>query len=137
MAARFTLLKQSSLAPDDDRATEEEEDQVDIDPRVNLMYLANEGDLDGIKELLNSGIDVNFRDIDNRTALHISACQGKSEVVELLLSRGASVDSKDRWGSTVALLNPRFFIFSYVVPFRLVYFKCNCAICANRIVIVA
>lgn len=95
-----TLLKQSSLAPDD-RANEEEEDQVDIDPRVNLMYLANEGDLDGIKELLSSGIDVNFRDIDDRTALHVSACQGKTEVVELLLSRGANVDSRDRWGSTV------------------------------------
>lgn len=96
--ARFkTLLKQSSLAPDD-RANEE--DQVDIDPRVNLMYLANEGDLDGIRELLSSGMDVNYRDIDDRTALHVSACQGKSEVVELLLSRGANVDSRDRWGST-------------------------------------
>lgn len=100
MESRFkTLLKQSSLAPDD--RAKEEEDQVDIDPRVNLMYLANEGDLDGIEELLSSGIDVNFRDIDDRTALHVSACQGKTEVVELLLGRGANVESRDRWGSTV------------------------------------
>lgn len=100
-AARYnTLLKQSSLAPDDGA---NEEDQVDIDPRVNLMYLANEGDLDGMKELLSSGVDVNFRDIDDRTALHVSACQGKTQVVELLLSRGANVDSRDRWGSTVCI----------------------------------
>ncbi|KAK1378535.1 Dual specificity protein kinase splA [Heracleum sosnowskyi] len=90
-----TLLKQSSLAPDDG-----ENQEVDIDPRVNLMYLANEGDLDAIKELLSSGIDVNFRDIDDRTALHVSACQGKTQVVELLLSRGANVEARDRWGST-------------------------------------
>ncbi|KAK2994572.1 hypothetical protein RJ640_012739 [Escallonia rubra] len=100
---RFTLGKQSSLAPDrfDESASEDEAgDGVDVDPRVRLMYLANEGDLEGIKELLDSGIDVNFRDIDDRTALHISACQGLSDVVALLLERGAEVDPRDRWGST-------------------------------------
>ncbi|KAJ4729067.1 putative Protein kinase [Melia azedarach] len=64
------------------------------------MYMANEGDLDGIKELLDSGTDVNFRDIDKRTALHVAACQGRTDVVQLLLSRGAHVDVEDRWGST-------------------------------------
>ncbi|TYJ30592.1 hypothetical protein E1A91_A06G140800v1 [Gossypium mustelinum] len=64
------------------------------------MYLANEGDLDGIRELLDSGINVNFRDIDDRTALHIAACQGQTDVVSLLLQRGADVESTDRWGST-------------------------------------
>ncbi|KAL6201286.1 hypothetical protein ACLB2K_025000 [Fragaria x ananassa] len=100
---RFTLGKQSSLAPENElnAGDAEEEDEVEvIDPRVRLMYLANEADLDGIKELLDSGIDVNFRDIDNRTALHVAACQGYSDVVSLLLERGAEVDTKDRWGST-------------------------------------
>ncbi|KAJ7963880.1 putative Protein kinase [Quillaja saponaria] len=64
------------------------------------MYLTNEGDLDGIKELLDSGTDVNFRDIDSRTALHIAACQGLTDVVEFLLQNGAEVDPKDQWGST-------------------------------------
>lgn len=85
-----------------DEEKEKEEDEVTIDPRVRLMYLANEADLDGIKEILDSGIDVNFRDIDNRTALHVAACQGYSDVVSLLLERGAEVDTKDRWGSTVS-----------------------------------
>lgn len=65
------------------------------------MYLANEGDLDGIKELLDSGSDVNFRDIDGRTALHVAACQGLTDVVELLIQRGAEIEPQDRWGSTV------------------------------------
>lgn len=99
---RFLLGKQSSMAPD--RQPEEAElaeDGEEIDPGVRLMYLANEGDLEGIKELLDSGIDVNFHDVDNRTALHVAACQGCSEIVDLLLRRGAEIDPKDRWGSTV------------------------------------
>ncbi|PQQ13740.1 serine/threonine-protein kinase HT1 [Prunus yedoensis var. nudiflora] len=94
--ARFTLLKQSSLAPD----REESVTLEPVDPRVRLMYMANEGDLDAIEELLDSGTNVNFRDIDDRTALHIAACQGRTDVVQLLLNRGAEVDPQDRWGST-------------------------------------
>ncbi|XP_022142233.1 serine/threonine-protein kinase STY17-like [Momordica charantia] len=102
---RYKLGKQSSLAPDghlDDlvELVKEHETEEGIDPRVRLMYLANEGDLEGIKELLDSGVDVNFHYIDDRTALHIAACQGFADVVALLLERGAEVDSKDRWGST-------------------------------------
>ncbi|KAF2314626.1 hypothetical protein GH714_028023 [Hevea brasiliensis] len=107
---RFTLGKQSSLAPDrhpEDSGAEHEELE-EIDPGVRLMYSANEGNLDGIRELLNSGIDVNFRDIDNRTALHVAACQGYANVVALLLDNGAEVDTKDRWGSTVGIHNHKF-----------------------------
>lgn len=102
---RFTLGKQSSMAPDrlgDELEREfSVEEGIEIDSRVKLMYLANEGDLEGIEEMLDSGVDVNFKDIDDRTALHIAACQGLTDVVALLLKRGAQVDSKDRWGSTV------------------------------------
>ncbi|KAJ8761971.1 hypothetical protein K2173_006573 [Erythroxylum novogranatense] len=99
---RFTLLKQSSLAPErnrDDVGLEHDE-SGEVDPGLRLMYLTNEGDLEGIRELLDSGVDVNFSDIDDRTALHIAACQGLSAVVALLLGKGAEIDPKDRWGST-------------------------------------
>ena len=100
--ARFTLGKQSSLAPD-------REGSAGGAMRVRLMYMANEGDLEGIKELLDSGTNVNFKDIDGRTALHVAACQGLTDVVQLLLDRGADVDIADRWGSTVIL-----FFFSFL-----------------------
>eukprot|EP00262_Sarcandra_glabra_P015973 TRINITY_DN5045_c0_g1_i1.p1 TRINITY_DN5045_c0_g1~~TRINITY_DN5045_c0_g1_i1.p1 ORF type:complete len:459 (-),score=72.12 TRINITY_DN5045_c0_g1_i1:343-1719(-) len=103
LTGRFTLGKQSSLAPDFDYTSgdhDEQELSEAIDSTVRLMYLANEGDLKGIEELLDSGINVNFRDIDGRTALHVAACQGRTDVVELLLRRGAKVDQEDRWGST-------------------------------------
>lgn len=101
---RFTLGKQSSMAPDRNGGGEAEgldtDDERQVDPRVRLMYSANEGDLEAIKELVDAGTDVNFRDIDDRTALHIAACQGYSDVVELLLEKGAKIDPRDRWGST-------------------------------------
>ncbi|XP_021909041.1 ankyrin repeat domain-containing protein 54-like [Carica papaya] len=98
--ARFTLGRQSSLAPQRQLEESELEDGEGMDQGVRLMYLANEADLEGIKELLDSGVDVNFRDIDNRTALHVAACQGSKKVVQLLIEGGADVDPKDRWGST-------------------------------------
>lgn len=104
---RFTIGRQSSMAPEKipepSIHSEEEvlEDGEEIDGGVRLMYLCNEGDVEGIKELLDSGIDANYRDIDDRTALHVAACQGLKDVVEILLDRGADVDPKDRWGSTV------------------------------------
>ena len=111
---RFTLGKQSSLAPDRevDGSGSFEEAMEGIDPGVRLMYAANEGNIDGIQELLDSGIDINFRDIDNRTALHIAACQGLTDVTSFLLDKGAEVDVKDRWGSTVKI-EPFFLLLAF------------------------
>lgn len=97
-----TLWKQSSLGPERAVSTTLTEELEGMDPGFKLMYLANEGDVEGIKEQLDGGISVHFRDGDDRTPLHVASCQGFVEVVELLLSRGAEVDSKDRWGSTVS-----------------------------------
>ncbi|PHT39802.1 hypothetical protein CQW23_18656 [Capsicum baccatum] len=58
---RFALGKQSALAPE--RVVEAVEiesedgevgDLIDIDPRIRLIYSANEDDIEGIKELLDS-----------------------------------------------------------------------------------
>ena len=88
-------------------AAVEETDDVErpVDPEVRLMYSANEGDLDGIRELLDSGVNVNFKDTDGRTALHVAACNGLTDVVSLLLDRGSELDPSDCWGSTVSIIN--------------------------------
>lgn len=136
----FSIGKLSSLAPEKilepSVHSEEEvlEDGEEIDGGVRLMYLSNEGDIEGIKELLDSGIDANYRDIDDRTALHVASCQGLKDVVELLLDREAEVDPKDRWGSTVIIRNQtiHFGVCSEMIimylPFFLKTASCRCDI---------
>ena len=43
---------------------------------------------------------MNLADYDWRTPLHLAACEGSVEVVEYLLSVGASVHARDRFGGT-------------------------------------
>ncbi|CAK8541292.1 unnamed protein product [Lathyrus sativus] len=101
LQSRFSLVRQSFPAPDrEDSGAVDVPESVALNPTVRLMYLANEGDFEAINELLDDGYDVNFRDIDGRTAFHIAACQGRTEVVQLLIQRGAEVDPQDRWCST-------------------------------------
>lgn len=121
-AARFTLGKQSSLAPECDGSealftAEAAQIPEGISSGIRLMFLANEGDLDGIREALESGANVDFKDIDGRTALHVAACQGYTDVVELLIRKGADVDTQDRWGSTV-LRCVDFTTFSFFIVFQ-------------------
>ncbi|KAF3946390.1 hypothetical protein CMV_027337 [Castanea mollissima] len=56
--------------------------------------------MDGIRELLDSGVNINFKDSDGRTALHVAACNGLTDVVSLLLDPGSELDPSDCWGST-------------------------------------
>ncbi|KAH0651947.1 hypothetical protein KY284_031859 [Solanum tuberosum] len=103
--SRFPLGRQSSLAPEKDGVSDGSVTAghgVDegIDSGLRLMYMTNDGDLEGMEELLDSGTRVNYKDIDGRTALHIAACQGYADVVDFLLKNGAHVDAMDRWGST-------------------------------------
>jgi hypothetical protein len=111
---RFGLGKQSSLAPECGEgsvcggepvaAAAAASAEANGVTTFQLMYLAHEGNAEGIRELLDAGADPNFRDSDGRTALHISSCEGHPEVVELLLQRGAEAAVEDQWGSTVRLI---------------------------------
>ncbi|KAF8473037.1 ankyrin repeat-containing domain protein [Russula ochroleuca] len=50
--------------------------------------------------LLEKVADVNARDDDSRTALHIAAQKGRVEVVRVLLEHGANADAEDNEGRT-------------------------------------
>ncbi|KAG2410372.1 Integrin-linked protein [Vigna angularis] len=102
---RFSFGRQSSLDPIR-RSPEHDEAELtvpeNLDSTMQLLFMACRGDVKGVEDLLNEGIDVNSIDLDGRTALHIAACEGHAEVARLLLTRKANIDARDRWGSTAA-----------------------------------
>ena len=64
---------------------------------VALHLAAEQGDVAALALLLDCGFDVNRGDAEiGKTALHSAAMAGRPESVRLLLSRGASPDTRDR-----------------------------------------
>lgn len=115
---RFTFGRQSSLDPNcRSRSQVREELTVpeNLDSTMQLLFMASQGDVKGVGELLKDGVDVNSIDLDGRTALHIAACEGHVDVVKLLLSWRANIDARDRWGSTVMTSSFQIFDFLFVL----------------------
>lgn len=66
---------------------------------TNFITAAAEGDLDEVKLLLSVGeVKIDEGDYDRRTALHLAAGEGHTEIVQLLCEQGANVNIEDRWG---------------------------------------
>jgi ankyrin repeat protein len=87
-----------------------------------LAEFAGVGNTDGVRQLLDLGIDVNaltedgdpyFDVAKNSTALHSAAWRAWPSTVELLLERGATVDALDARGRTALMLAVRACVNSY------------------------
>ncbi|KAH9324543.1 hypothetical protein KI387_004721, partial [Taxus chinensis] len=70
------------------------------DTSYQLLFYASRGNVDGLIEELKGGVSPNLADYDNRTALHLAACEGHTDIVKILLDYKANVNCLDRWGST-------------------------------------
>ncbi|EFJ17017.1 hypothetical protein SELMODRAFT_115356 [Selaginella moellendorffii] len=111
MAVIRYLGRQSSMAPEGSGESRTADNSGDMESGagdddasrdvIQLLWSASLGDVAGVRALLGKGMDVNSTDFDSRTALHVAACEGKKETVELLIAEGADVNARDRWGSTV------------------------------------
>ena len=51
-----------------------------------------------IKEFIRSGTDVNYKDLEGETPLHLASEKGYVTVVKILIDKRADVDIKDKWG---------------------------------------
>uniref|UniRef100_A0A1X7SQL4 Uncharacterized protein n=1 Tax=Amphimedon queenslandica TaxID=400682 RepID=A0A1X7SQL4_AMPQE len=62
-----------------------------------LWYAAWDGDIEGMRTALSNGADINWKNPNyfNRTPLHEAAVYNRSDAVQWLLSKGATVDSRD------------------------------------------
>ncbi|GAA6213610.1 60 kDa lysophospholipase isoform X4 [Lates japonicus] len=58
------------------------------------------GDIEALEALKDMGSNLCLGDYDGRTPLHIAACEGHLKLVQYLLSHGATVYAKDRYGDT-------------------------------------
>ena len=67
---------------------------------VLLIRAASNGDIEGVKQLLAAGADVNAKYKDGFTPLHRAAREGQKELAELLIAKGADVNARDDIGRT-------------------------------------
>lgn len=76
--------------------------KLDSEGPYRLLYCSSKGDKAGVMQELEKGVEPNLGDYDKRTALHLASCEGCTEIVVLLLQKGADVNCTDRWGRTVS-----------------------------------
>ncbi|XP_067095573.1 glutaminase kidney isoform, mitochondrial-like isoform X3 [Osmerus mordax] len=68
---------------------------------VNLMFAAYSGDVSALRRFALCAANMEERDYDSRTALHVAAAEGHVEAV-IFLTENCKVDPhvKDRWGNS-------------------------------------
>ena len=59
---------------------------------IPLVYSAWHGDTDNVRCLLESGVNINAKDENGKTALMAAAGQGRVETVKFLIEKGADVN---------------------------------------------
>ncbi|KAM6925058.1 glutaminase liver isoform, mitochondrial [Xenentodon cancila] len=68
---------------------------------VNLLFAAYSGDITALRRFALSAVNMEERDYDSRTALHIAAAEGHEDVVFFLTDIcKVNPNIKDRWGNT-------------------------------------
>lgn len=80
------------------------------DPEPNLtplMIAAINGDIDAVKLLLESGVDIEAASKDGETALMFGASKGHIDVVRILLGSGSNIDATNAKGWTTLMLAVR------------------------------
>src|ERR1035441_5351398 len=70
------------------------------DSGKDLLTAARNGNTDGVRAALASGVNLEAKGSDGRTALIWAAAQGHADIVRLLLAKGADAQARDKEGLT-------------------------------------
>src|SRR5207253_4565381 len=65
-----------------------------------LSFAAREGDVESARVMLDGGVDINFGDIDNTSALVVSIMNKQYSFAKFLIGRGADVNLAGGYGRT-------------------------------------
>ncbi|XP_071786194.1 uncharacterized protein [Asterias amurensis] len=71
---------------------------------VALCIASHRGHVVLVQKLIDGGSDVHDKTPNGRTALHITAAQGKNNAVEVLLNNGATIEDPDNEGKSALVL---------------------------------
>ena len=66
----------------------------------SIFGAASTGGIEWVKQHLAARTDVDARDDDGKTPLHLAANHGHKEIAELLIAKGSNVNAKNRSGQT-------------------------------------
>ncbi|USO00813.1 MAG: ankyrin repeat domain-containing protein [Alphaproteobacteria bacterium] len=69
-----------------------------------LLNRSARGDVSGVVELLNAGVDVDFRNREGETALVMAIKKGNLNVVRNLIDAGSEIDAPNKLGQTALIL---------------------------------
>ena len=78
-----------------------------MDPSTRFRWAARRGLSDELMDALNSGVDINSKDVNGRTALMDTSENGHHAIARLLIKRGAKVRLTDKFSDNALLLATR------------------------------
>ena len=80
-------------------------------PDISINQAIFDGNIEAVKQHLAAGTDVNAKDDNGWTPLHLAAENGRKEIAELLISKSADVNAKDKYFRKTSLSKPPKLIF--------------------------
>ncbi len=94
----------AAIALNADFALAKPQAKPQVDQKVkqidDLLEAVKLGNLDKVKAMIASGIDVNAKNKDGLTAVMVAAWAGKPELLKAMIAAGADVNAKDKFGNT-------------------------------------